>query len=116
MRFDLQKRTLNFSTQIVRLLKILPKDTAGIVLGKQLIRSATSIGANLEEADAASSRKDFFYKISICLKEAKETKYWLNIIISAQILNNEDIVQSVKNLLQEATELSNIFYSITKKK
>lgn len=78
---------------------------------KQLIRSGTSIGANYFEADCAESRKDFIHKLSICKKEAKETKYWLRMIARA----NPEINHKAKILWKEAHELQLIFISIINK-
>jgi len=114
--FDIKERTSNFAIRIIKLTKKFPKDIASRELAKQLIRSGTSIGANVEEADGAPTRKDFFYKISIAKKEAKETKYWLNIIIKAEILYNPSNKKEAEELFNEAHELSNILSSIYKKK
>ncbi len=112
MKFDIRERAKKFAIRIVKLIKKFPRDIAGQELGRQLIRSGTSVGANLEEADAASSRKDFNYKISISCKEAKETKYWLEVIIDSEMLNHQDNVKEAKSLKTEANELSKILYSI----
>ena len=112
MKFDLRQRTRDFGVRIIKLVKKFPRDIASHELGKQLIRSGTSIGANFEEADAASSRKDFLYKCCISCKEAKETNYWLDIILRSEMINNIDNINEAKALAQEANELSKIFYTI----
>ena len=81
--YNLETRTLNFSTELVIFCKSCPKDTITLSLINQLIRSGTSVGANYREANGASSRKDFQNKIFICKKEAKETLYWLELISKA---------------------------------
>ena len=83
MEYDLEKRTLDFAKRIVQFCKKLPKNTINTELIRQLIRAGCSIGANYIEANESLSKKDFFYRIKICRKEAKESKYWLEIIISA---------------------------------
>lgn len=88
----------------------------GHILGKQLMRSATSIGANLEEADAASSKKDFLHKASIAYKEARESRYWLEIALESGLLNHQDNLNEAKALQAEAVELSKILYSIINSK
>ena len=110
--FDIRDRTKRFAIKTIALIKKFPKDVVGHTLGKQLIRSATSIGANLEEADAASSRKDFLHKVSISYKEARESRYWLEIALESGLLNHQDNVNEVKALQAEAVELSKILYSI----
>ncbi len=116
MKYDLRDRTSNFGIRIVKLINSFPRNTSGFVLGKQMIRAGTSVGANCEEADAAQSPKDFLHKLSLCLKEAKETRYWLNITIKTNILQSEISLKEAKSLLQEAHELASIFASIINKK
>lgn len=115
MKFDLRERTGKFAVNIIKLVRIFPKDTIGLIMGKQVLRAGTSIGANLEEADAASSRRDFFHKISISRKEAQETYYWLSVAAKAQIFNNRENALFLSELLQEASELARILSSIASK-
>src|SRR3989344_5819310 len=79
--YDLEQRTRDFSKSIIRLCKKIPKNVITITLINQLIRAATSIGANYQEANGASSKKDFRNKIFTCKKESKETEYWIELII-----------------------------------
>jgi four helix bundle protein len=116
MKFDIRDRTRKFAVRIIGLVKKFPRDVAGQELGRQLMRSGTSIGANLEEADAASSRKDFFHKITISYKEARESEYWLGIILEAEVLNNQSNIREASALQVEAIELSKILYSIINSK
>jgi four helix bundle protein len=109
--YDLEERTARFSEEIIDLCKQVPKNTITKPLIDQLIRSATSIGANYCEANGASSKKDFKNKIYICKKEAKETKYWLRILAKA----NEGLVEETRNLWKEAQELTLIFSKIAAK-
>ena len=107
--YNLEDRTIKFSEEIIKFVKRLKKDIINIPLISQLVRSATSIGANYCEANGASSKKDFKNKIYICKKEAKETKYWLQIIARA----NEDYKEECRKLWKEAQELTLIFSKIT---
>ncbi len=109
-KFDLEKRTTEFAKQILWLCK---KESITIIskpIIDQLLRSATSVGANYREANGADSKKDFRNKISICKKEAKETMYWLE-LLSTISPNKPDL----RILWKEAHELTLIFSSITRK-
>lgn len=108
---NLSDRTLEFAKKIINLCKIMPKNTINIELTKQLIRSGASIGANYREANDALSKKDFIYRIRISRKEAKESQYWLELIIES----NSDIQNIINPLLQESTELIKILSSIIEK-
>lgn len=88
--------------------RALPKDTVNRRLADQLIRSGTSIGANYREANETQTKKDFRNRLRISRKEAKETVYWINLVIEA----NPDLKERVVPLLQEATELLKILASI----
>jgi len=109
-RKDILDRTYQFSLRIVKLVKTLPKETAGFVLGRQLIASGTSIAANLEEAQGAFSKDDFIYKMQTAFKEALETNLWLRLIYDSELIRNEE----VKWLIQESVELKKILSSIVK--
>lgn len=78
--FDLEERTALFSQKVIDYVKKIPSNSITIPLINQLVRSATSVGANYCEADEASSKKDFINKLCIAKKEAKETKYWLRLM------------------------------------
>jgi four helix bundle protein len=93
--------------QVVKLVNRLPRTTVGAEIGRQAVRSATSIGSNTEEADAAESKRDFVHKMSIAHKEARETRYWLRIIQSAMLDDGE-----VQALIQESDALVRILYKI----
>lgn len=108
---DLSERLLKFSISVIQYLKTLPKDSEFKIIRYQLIKSATSTGANYSEAQSAISRAEFKYKVSIALKEMSETKYWLTLI--------ESLIQTsqskIDSLLKEAVELENILAAIVKK-
>ncbi len=107
-KYDLETRTSKFSGEIILFIKSLNKDIINAPLISQLIRSATSIGANYCEANGASSKKDFHNKIYICKKECKETKYWLELLAKA----NQDKKDKCRELWKEAQELTLIFSKI----
>ena len=89
-KYDLEQRTAQFGEAIIELVKTFPKDPINNTLISQIVRAGTSIGANYMEADGAESRKDFQHKISICKKEAKETKHWLRMIAKANPSRQDD--------------------------
>jgi len=105
--FDIKERTFLFGVRIVKLVNVLPRSIAGIEIGRQVIRSGTSIGANVEEADGAESKKDFIHKMSIARKEARETRYWLR-IIQISLLDNAEVA----DLIQESDQLVRILSRI----
>jgi len=108
---DLQERTLKFSRRIVNLCKFLRENGGtGYDISKQLIRSGTSIGANVEEAQNAESKPDFIHKMSISLKEARETNYWLKILIATE----KQLEPRLLPLLNESNELISIIHAIIK--
>ncbi|MEK7192465.1 MAG: four helix bundle protein [Patescibacteria group bacterium] len=107
-KYDLADRTIRFAEQIVAFCTTVPKNPVTMPLISQLVRSGTSVGANYAEADGASSKKDFNNKISICRKEAKETKYWLTVISKAV----SDKEEAATYLLKEAQEFILIFSAI----
>lgn len=92
---DICDRTRAFALRVIKLYRVINKDAVGRVIGRQLLRSGTSIGANVEETQAAQSPKDFISKNSIALKEARETRYWLRLLRDAQLVEEhkfEDIL------------------------
>ncbi|MFA6016979.1 MAG: four helix bundle protein [Patescibacteria group bacterium] len=107
-KFDLEERTAVFSERIIDLCKKAPKDIVTIPIINQLVRSATSIGANYCEANGASSRKDFKNKIFICKKESKETKYWLRIMARSV----KELADECRKLWSEAQEFTMMFSKI----
>jgi len=106
----LLERTFKFGVELLIMLRKLPNDFSTNVPKKQLARSCTSIGANYEEAQAAVSKKDFANKIGISLKEARESYYWIRVLIA--ISTEEQINDVLKRQLKEADELRNIFGAI----
>lgn len=107
---DIRERTFHFGVQIVKMANGLPRNVAGFELAKQIIRSGTGIGANVEEADAAESKNDFVHKMSIALKEAQETRYWIRMITESE-LSSSQVMQS---LFMESDELVRVINAIIK--
>ena len=106
--YNLEKRTVQFSGDVIGFLRKFDRNLINNPLISQLVRSATSIGANYCEANGASSRKDFKNKIYICKKECKETKYWLELIAKA----NPEQKKKSRELWKEAQQLTLIFSKI----
>jgi four helix bundle protein len=101
-------KTFDFAGKIIKTYRTLSKENREFVLSKQLLRSGTSIGANVEEAIGGSSKRDFKYKLQIAYREARETKYWL------RVLHHSDYLQEnqFKDLIQDNEEILKILYSI----
>lgn len=110
MKYDLEERTAKFGENIIRFCKTIPNNQITRPLILQLIRSATSIGANYMEANQASSKRDFRNKIKIAQKESNETKHWLRMISSAE----NTYKKHCGVLWKEAHELTLIFAKISK--
>lgn len=111
LRNQLQQRNFDFSVGVIKFLRLIKYSKESDILKSQLLRSATSIGANYEEAQGAFSKDDFKYKISICYKESRETNYWLRIF--KVVFNREN--KDLDLLLRESDELKKMFSSISKK-
>lgn len=107
--FDLEERTFQFAKAVRLFVKTIPKTAANFEDGKQVVRSSGSVGANYREANEALSKKDFFMRIKICRKEAKESSYWIRLISETNSLENLDEAQC---LIGEANELTKIMSSI----
>jgi len=108
--YDLEERTARFGEAVIAFAKTIPLNVVNSPLISQCVRAATSVGANYCEADDAVSKKDFRHKISICKKEARETKHWLRMIAKAQ----PDLKSPARGLWQEAKELHLIFAAIVR--
>ncbi|MDB5320625.1 MAG: hypothetical protein JWN40_2256 [Phycisphaerales bacterium] len=110
-KFDLEGRTGSFGERIIGFAKRIPLNAVTMPLIGQLVRAATSIGANYCEANDADSKKDFRFKIGLCRREAKETKHWLRMVVAAE----PQLREEARTLWQEAKELNLIFGSIRRK-
>ena len=87
----IQKKSYDFAIKIIELYKYLIETKKEFILSKQLLRSGTSIGANIEEALGGQSKKDFISKLSIAYKEARETKYWLSLLRESKYMTQEEL-------------------------
>lgn len=110
-KYDLEERTAKFGEDVIRFCQRLPKTTINRPLIDQLVRAATSAGANYSEADDAVSKKDFKNKIGICKKETRESKHFLRMIAVAE----PSVKLKAQLLWQEAKELNLIFNAIYRK-
>ena len=111
--YDLEERTMKLAIAVRNFIQILPKTIVNLEDGKQVVRSSGSIGANYIEANESLSRKDFIMRLKISRKEAKETIYWLNIILQTNI--NLEIKADCEYLIKETSEIRNILSAILKK-
>lgn len=105
---DLKDRTKRFALEIIKLVSELPKNTVGFELGKQLVSSGTSVGANYRSSQRGRSRAEFISKLSIVQEEADESGFWLELILESSLLTKERI----EPWLKEANELTAIFTSM----
>ena len=108
---DLKDRTKKFALRMVRMSSALPKTTEAQVLGKQVLRSGTSVGANYREAHRARSKPEFIAKCGDSLRELEETAYWLELLVDGNIVAGD----KVSALRQECDELTAIFVTILKR-
>ena len=106
----IEEKSFDFAVRIVKLNKYLIEQKREFVLSKQLLRSGTSIGANIAEAQQAQTKADFLTKINIFLKETAETKYWVRLLIATDYLDENE----TRSLLDECVEIEKILYSIVR--
>ncbi len=105
--FEIRERTFQFAVRVTQLVRQMPRTLDAVEIGRQMIRSGTSVGANVEEAHGAESQRDFVHKMSIARKEARESRYWLH-LIQASIIDSEE----TQALIQESDELVRILSAI----
>ena len=106
---DIKERTFDFAVRIIKLCRFLDDSSkTAQTISRQLLRSGTSVGANIEEAQAGQSKADFISKISIALKEARETFYWLKLLEASEILSSNKI----EGIKKESEEIAKIIASI----
>jgi four helix bundle protein len=110
-RHDLTERTRHYALRIIHLYGALPKDRVAQVIGNQVLRSGTSVGAHIAEASHAKSRADFTCKIDGAMQELEETRYWLSLLVEAGLMSEAKL----KQLQAESGELMAIFVTMTKK-
>jgi four helix bundle protein len=111
-QYDLEERTLVFAKKVREFVKKLPKTTANIEDIRQLVKASGSVGANYIEGNEALSKKDFRMRIKICRKESKESRYWLRLV---DTYDDQELEEERNALINESTELMNIFGSILQK-
>lgn len=109
-KYDLEDRTAKFGEKVIALCQKIKRNPITDPLVNQLVRSATSVGANYMEANGASSKRDFVNKIFICKKESQESKHWLRMLASSGCTTDES---ELRSLWREAQELTLIFQKIT---
>ena len=109
MKQDLSKRLLEFAVAVIKFLKTIPQSVENNVIRYQLTKCSSSMGANYEESQAASSKADFYNKIKISLKEARETAYWLKILKALRLGDQSEL----EKLMVESNELKKILSSIS---
>lgn len=109
-KYDLEERTFQFAKSCLLLVNKIRKTLGNVEISRQLIRASGSVGANYIEANESLSKKDFVYRIKICRKESKESGYWIRLLDLDEKLSSEG-----RSLIQESTELTNIFGSILRK-
>ena len=102
---ELQIRTKKFALRVIRLYRALPRCSESMVIGRQLLRSGTSVAANYRSACRARSRAEFLSKLGVVVEEADETVFWLELVVEAGLLQ----YRAVRNLLDEAKQLLAIF-------
>jgi four helix bundle protein len=105
---EILDRSVSYSLRIIKVYRELEKDSVGRIIGNQLLRSGTSIGANIHEAQGAQSKADFIAKISIAHKEARESAYWLRLVKEAELISESRI----SDLFNETEEIIKILSSI----
>ena len=110
MEKAIQEKSFRFAVRIVNLCKYLQSEKKEYILSKQVMRSGTSIGANVAEAQQAQSRPDFINKLNVSLKEAYETNYWLRLLYETQYLGQE----AFESIITDCSELEKLLISIIK--
>ncbi|HEY4691479.1 MAG TPA: four helix bundle protein [Anaerolineae bacterium] len=108
---DIQERTFEFGVRIIKLIDRMPRTLAAAEIGRQILRSGTSVGANMEEAKGAESKRDFVHKTNTAYKEARETYYWLGLIDAAILPKDKEVC----TLRQECDEIIRILHAILRK-
>ena len=113
-RNALNKKSLDFAVRIVRFYRFLTEEKKEFVISKQILRSGTSIGANVRESKNAQSPMDFIHKLNIALKEADETQYWLEVLQLSETINQEEFDSLNNNLKEIIALLTSIIKTIKK--
>jgi four helix bundle protein len=109
-KYDLEERTLKYATVCIDLCRLLKRDIVNVELIRQLIRASGSVGANYREANNATTKKEFYYRIGISRREAKESKFWLELLLYA----NQNNIKNIEPIKNESLQLARIFSTIVK--
>lgn len=109
-KVDIDERSYQFGVRIVKMVLALPKNVASSAIGNQVIRSGTSVGANIAAAQGAMTKKEFVYHMNIAKKEARETVFWLRLLVDTEIVSSKKLGE----LKKEAEELASILIVIVK--
>ena len=109
--YEIKARTFEFAVAVVRFTAELPRSTEGTIIARQLMRAGTAVGANVEEANGARTKKEFINSMNIARREARETHYWLRVIQGAGLVK----MSALQELLAEADELVRILVTIVKR-
>lgn len=110
-KIDIDERSYQFGVRIVKMVLALPKNVASSTIGNQVIRSGTSVGANIAEAQGAMTKKEFVYHMNVAKKEARETVFWLRLLVDTEIVS----AQKLGKIKIESEELASILIVIVKK-
>ncbi|MBQ6999406.1 MAG: four helix bundle protein [Clostridia bacterium] len=100
-------KSIDFASRIIKLQRYLVKDKKETIISKQIVRSGTSIGANINEANYGQSKADFIFKLHISLKETAETEYWLRLLVKSELLTDEE----GQSLLKDCLEIKRVLIS-----
>ncbi len=106
----IKEKSFEFALRIVKMYKYLTEKKSEYVLSKQVLRSGTSVGANIREAEQAQSPADFIHKLNIALKEANETEYWIELLFQSEYIEEEHY----KSIMADCSEINKILISIIK--
>lgn len=112
---ELSLRLFKFAKEVILFIRFLPESTEYKVIKYQLVKSAGSVGANYEEAQAASSSADFSYKVEISLREIRESNYWLRLLNEITLNKSELVSNSLEHLIDESSQLKKILGTIAYK-
>jgi len=110
MEYAVQEKSFHFAVRIVKLCRYLREEKKEFVLTNQLLRSGTSVGANVAEAQQAQSKADFAHKMNVALKEAYETDYWLRLLNATDYLNDK----AFGSIMEDCQELEKLLITIVK--
>lgn len=109
-QWEIRERTFRFAVRIIKVVNAVPRSTSGMVVSRQLARSGSSVGANVEEAKAAHTRKEFIRKMNIARAEAHESHYWLRLMAATELVPDDRLTE----ITSEANEIVSVLTAIVK--